>query len=217
MQPPSTAFAVFTVFCAFLASGCIPTAAPPDSLDVALSATLKSTAARDSGPAVLADTTWAAYRKPDAPGSATISPYGASLGGPSILTRPEPDTVMLRVRFGPSGVAELLFDNAFYAPQIFGPQIIIDGQPHATITPFLTYATNSYGLSDGDRFGFAAPIEVWLGGLPVGTGLAYVWGTRTGDRIDGTFGYQVDVTLPNTPFGNGGADQYPFYALLEAP
>lgn len=205
-----------------LALGCAPSPSPPDSVDVAITSATKVSAARGSGPAVLADATWAAFRKADpndgaAADAPSTSPYGGVLDGRNILQRPEPDTVMLRIRFGANGRAELLSDNDFYAPQIFGPEFIIDGQVHTSATPLLVYATNSYGVSDGNRFGFAAPIEVWLGGLPVGEGLAYAWGVVDGDRLDGTFGYQVKITLPGTPFGEGGADQYPFYALRKKP
>jgi hypothetical protein len=49
-----------------LDTACAPSPSQPKSVGVALSGAIKLPAARDSGPAVLADLTWAAYRKPDA-------------------------------------------------------------------------------------------------------------------------------------------------------
>lgn len=201
--------------------GCPSAVEFAESLDVAISATQLEPAAPDTGPPLLENSTWALYRKADAsdaqitPAAPGASPYGAILDGVHILPRLAPDVLMARVSFGPGGRGLRLFDNAFYVPELLGTEFVLDAQPHPTATPLLTYVVESYGLSIGERFGFATPITVSLAGSPIGNGMAYAWGTRSGDRIDGQFGYAVEVSLPNTLFGDGVADQYPFYALRE--
>lgn len=214
------ALALLASTAALAIAGCPAPVDFADTLDVATTASDKVTAARDSGPPRLAGTTWAVYRSPD-PSDAQInagpstSPYGATLGGRNILPRLAPDVVMARIEFDADGRALRLFDNAFYTPELLGPEFILDARTHPTPTPLLSYVTESYGVSIGNRFGFASPITVLAGGLPAGRGIAYAWGTVEGDRLTGQFGYQVEVYLPGTVFGDGAADQYAFYGLRE--
>ncbi|GMV97663.1 MAG: hypothetical protein HRF43_02190 [Phycisphaerae bacterium] len=207
----------------FLSAGCIFNPVPnlPEELEVVLPAGQKAAALVNSGPELLDGSVWSLFRKPDAEGATppdgtAPGPYGGLLTG-GFLERPAPDALMGLVHFGPGGRVTRISENAFYLPEIFGTDIVVDGRFHGTRVPGLRLAAASFGVSDGDRIGVALPVDVRFLGVPVGTAVVYHWGTRTGDRIDGTFGYQADFTggLGGLILGAGGGDQYLVYALEE--
>lgn len=177
-----------------LAAGCF---APPPDLPQTYNVTLPSgqsrTVAAGTGPGALANTIWDCYRKPSSSGAT----------GPFIVS----------VEFGPRGEVRRFFDNAAYYPQLLGPELLPDGSLHANAFPGMTYTAGSFGASVGSDFGFAAPLDLYLGGSRIGTGVAYAYGVVVGDRLEGTFGYSTKILLGGSPFGSGGSDEYLFYAI----
>lgn len=165
----------------------------PDTLAVALPGGQSRDVAAGTGPSALANTVWDCYRASSVPGAA--------------------DLFIVSVEFGPQGEVARFFDNQVYFPQILGPELVPDGLIHPNAFPGMTYRAASFGASVGDEFGFAAPLNLYLAGSRVGTGVAYAYGTVSGGRIDGTFGYTTEILVSGSPFSSGGSDEYAFYAL----
>ena len=106
----------------------------------------------------------------------------------------------VRVRFGASG--ELLrFENNRLAQEIFGDELIFDGDKHPTSQAGLDYSATTVGAETADAAGFTfeAKIEAFLVGFSIGTGTATAMGSIDPDDPDtmaGTFTFKTDVTLP---------------------
>lgn len=202
-----------------LAAGCFGPPELPETLEVVLPNDERRTAVAGSGAANVANSTWAAFRKAASESEAVETelpgPYGGLLNG-GFLQRPEPDTLMYRIEFAEGGRATKVSENAFYLPALFGRDFLIDGRLHPGRLPLLSYAAVSFGVSEDDRFGFAIPVEVRFLGIPLGRAAVYAWGTVSGERLDGVFGYTADLNpIPDLLLGSGG-DQYPFYSLRDA-
>lgn len=198
--------------------GCFGPANLPTETEVVLPGDARQTATVNSGAESLASSTWEARRAADpddADGDSDDtprSPYGGLLNG-GFLDRVPVDALMFRVEFNENGVATRITNNRFYLPDMFGDQLISDGQFHGTRTPGLTYAAASFAVQQDNQIGLAFPAEVRFLGLPLGMAVVYGWGTFNEDetRLDGTFGYSADLNLIPELLLGSGADQYPFY------
>ena len=194
--PPIGRIATASLLALFAALnlGCFVT--PPD-LPETLAVALPGGQSRDvpagTGPSALANTVWDCYRAASFPGAG--------------------DLFIVSVEFGPQGQVARFFDNQVYFPQILGPELVPDGLVRPNTFPGMTYKAASFGASVGNEFGFAAPLNLYLAGSRVGTGVAYAYGTIAGSRIDGTFGYTTEILVSGSPFSSGGSDEYAFYAL----
>lgn len=193
----------------------------PETLDVALSATEKLNAPRNSGPASLADTSWSARGKADpaassgAKGIPQTGPYGGLLTG-GLLPRPAPDEQMFLADFGSEGQVAGIRENTYLLPRIYGVEVPVTEEWTKTSIPLLSFRSASYGLESDDRYGFAILVQVKAGPIFVGRAFLYSWGQAAEERIDGTFGYLFDFTEGIGGLvldSNGG--QFPFYALRE--
>lgn len=106
----------------------------------------------------------------------------------------------VRVRFGDNG--ELLrFENNRLAQEIFGDELIFDGEKHDTTQAGLAYSATTVGAETADASGFTfdAEIEAFLVGFPIGTGTATAMGSIDPDdpeTMTGTFTFETEVTLP---------------------
>ena len=131
-----------------------------------------------SGVISLADSRWQLTRGP-----------GASAQGLAFVV----------VRFGPNGELAA-FENNTLASDIFGSELIFDGETHETTQAGLTYAAATYGAETIDSQGFAfegllsAYVPI-VGEVAVATASAS--GEFDGEDIDtirGTFEFVSDVT-----------------------
>ena len=136
-----------------------------------------------SGVLSFADSSWQFYR----------TGGGSAQGLPFVV-----------VRFGPNGELEA-FENNTLAAEIFGAELLFDGQRHDTTQEGLQYAAATYGAETADAHGF-----VFVGNLnafvpvigEVATATAAASGEFDGDDIDtvrGTFEFESQVT--NNVFG----------------
>jgi len=190
----------------------------PETLDVVLPAGQVHPAARDTGPALLADSGWELFRTedPDNPGDEPAGgpgPYGGLLEG-GVLNRPPVGEKIARVTFDASGRLVQVQENRYLLPEVYGRTITIDGTAGATALPGLTFRSASFGLSINDQFGVVVYVDVRAFGARVGHAIIYAWGTRREDRIDGIFGYRLDFSngLADLVLDSAG-DQYPVEAL----
>ncbi len=200
-------------------AGCFGAPDLPTELDVVLPNDVRQVAQAGSGVPLLADSSWDLFRKADEQETENDampaeSPYGGLLGR-GFLERLPPDTRMIRLTFDSAGVATGASENAFYVPDLIGDSLVFDGEFHPTRFPGVAYAAIPFAVTAGNQLGIALPVEVRFLGLQVATAVAYAWGTVDGDRIDGTFGYNVDFNLLADLLLGSGADQYPVYALRE--
>lgn len=219
-----------------LAGGCPAASDLPDALEVTLPTPQASGGGADSadesepsgsgtpatttviasvgtGPESLANTKWACYRA-QSEADHTMG-YVPNSDGSGWLPSPLPGELIARAEFGPTGEVQRVFDNAVYFPDILGTEAIPDGRVRPTPFPGMSYAAGSYGASIGDTFAFAATLNVWLGGARLGTAVASAYGTVDGDRLQGRFTFEVAMSVPGTPIGSGGSDEYEFYAVRE--
>ncbi len=201
-----------------LPAGCPTATAPPDTFDVAVSATDKRSVARDTGPAELANSTWALFRKADPDESTTASdsapgPYGGLLNG-GLLARPPAGTQMFVADFGDVGQLTTIRENLYFLADIYGTEIPVGGSWSGSSIPGLEFRSASYGLQLGDTFGLAIVVNVRLNQTFVGRAIIYSWGTIASNEIDGTFGYLLDFSDGiGGLFLETGGDQYPFLAV----
>lgn len=207
MSRSPTRVAIVLGLSTIVLTGCNGAPVLPDSLNVVLPDDQHAGAAANTGPELLAGQTWALRRPADATDDDLRSdanpapgPYGSLLNGGQ-LARPMPGQVFARVDFGPDGVLERARDNCCLLPELYGSTIEVSSQSQATSIPGGTFASSSYGVSIGDRFGVAIFAEVRFFGSKVGTAVVYAWGTRDGDTLIGTFGYKLD-------FGNSFASRF---------
>ncbi|MGD2108122.1 MAG: hypothetical protein PVI86_01895 [Phycisphaerae bacterium] len=134
-----------------------------------------------AGVASLADTTWQFYQ----------SVNGAR------------GAVFLKITFGPQGNLEGFKDNTI-APEIFGSEILFDGEKHATGLEGVSYAASTYGAetSDGTGFTFAGRMTAWFGPIVAGEATADATGNFDPDDPDtmtGTFAFSTDVSFFEIP------------------
>lgn len=170
-----------------LAAGCgARGGALPDSVTIELPDGTTTQATLGSGVASLADTSWEFYL--------TAAP---AQGAPFVV-----------ISFGPEGNLEAFDDNTL-AAEIFGDQIIFDGQRHNTTQQGLSYSAATYGAetSDANGFAFQGILNAFAAGFKVAEGTASASGTFDPDdpnTMTGTFEYAFDtlVELPGVPVGD---------------
>lgn len=201
-----------------LPAGCPTATAPPDTFDVAVSATEKRTVPRDTGPRDMANTTWALFRKAEADEAPAITdaapgPYGGLLNG-GLLARPPAENQMFLADFGAAGEITAIRENLYFLAEIYGAEIPVGGSWSASSIGGLEFRSASYGLQLGDTFGVAIVVNVRLNQTFVGRATIYAWGRIASNQIDGTFGYLLDFSEGiGGLFLSSGGDQYPFYAI----
>ncbi len=177
-----------------MGAGCtsfpVPTSATLEgNAAVAVSADQSKSVALGTGAAQLANSVWAMYRQSD-------------------------DTLIFRVRFGSTGEIVEIFDNFIFAQPWLGSLVVPDGLPHPTAFPFGQYVSGGYVAEDGNRVGVLGVLHGILLGQHLGTATLGFFGTRTGDRIDGTMTRTVMI-FGATPFEPPGDAQFDAYALRE--
>jgi hypothetical protein len=209
--------------CLTLLAACVPVPALPETLDVATSAADRVTAARKTGPADLADSTWSLARiaesdnpDPNITRSGPPGPYGGILAG-NALERPPVGERIFLVEFGPGGEMVRITENRFFLADIYGPDVPVGGEWTGTTLPGVFYRSASYGIQIGDRFGVAVVVNVRFGEVFLGRAILYAWGTMDDDRIDGQFGYLLDFTDGAAAFLGTVADQYAVEGQRVAP
>lgn len=191
----------------------------PESLDVVLPAGQVQSAARDTGPALLADSAWDIFRKedPSNPGDDPAGgpgPYGGLLDG-GVLNRPAIGAKIAQVAFDAAGRLVEIRDNEHFLPEVYGQTIVVDGTADLAALPGMTFRSASFGVSIGSQFGVAVYVDVRAFGARVGNAIIYAWGTRNDARIDGVFGYRLDFSNGLGDFVlDSAGDQYPIEALL---
>ena len=175
-----TGFLALAVAVVFIASGC-GSGTLPSTVLVDLPDGTSVEVEEGAGVASLANTTWEFFRS-----------TGAAR-----------DLAFLTISFGPEG--DLYgFDNNTIAPQIFGSQIIFDGEKHETAMSGVSYAASTYGAEtvDGSGFAFAGRMTAWYGPIAVGEATATAAGTFDPDdpnTMTGTFAFTTDVTFFEIP------------------
>jgi len=155
----------------------------PESVSIELPDGTTTTATLGSGVDRLADTSWAFY-----------------LTAPSAQGAP-----FVVISFGSAGNLEAFNDNTL-AVEIFGDQILFDGQRHNTTQQGLSYSAATYGASTSDANGFAfqGRLSAFAAGFKVADGTASASGTFVPDDPDtmtGTFEYAFDILVdfPGVP------------------
>jgi len=196
-------------------SGCFGPPILPEELEVVLPNNVRRTVPASSGATAFENSTWSVFANPDAEGAADApsgapGPYGGFLTG-GVGTLPSADTRLYRIHFGDGGRILRVTENTI-SSEIIGDELIIDGAFHAQRLAGLTYAAVSFGVSEGDQFGVAFPMELRYFGVPVGSVIVYAWGTRTEARVDGILGRLFDFSLPEFILHSGG-DQFPIFAI----
>lgn len=128
-----------TLFAALCSSGllclvgCGGSSSLPDTVSVNLPDGTQAEVTLGAGVLSLADTTWDFYQI-----------YG---------TNSESGTPFVRITFGSDGELSSFDDNTFVA-DIFGDQILFDGERHDTNQPPVTYEAATYGAETSDASGF---------------------------------------------------------------
>ncbi len=154
----------------------------PDTLKVSMPDGAALEAPIDSGPELLASSTWAVYEREEGENA-----DGAQEGAPS---RP-----LVRLEFGPRGEIIRAFDNRSFGVDYIGDQLVPDGASHPTPFPAAAYVAESYGGGTKSLFGFTAMGKFSIGPVEAATAEAYAFGSldETGDRFEGTMGYTINV------------------------
>ncbi len=134
-----------------------------------------------AGVTALANTTWRFFRS-----------SGTAQGLP-----------FLTISFGPEGNLAGFADNTI-APQIFGSEILFDGEKHETAMSGVAYAASTYGAEtvDGSGFAFAGRMTAWYGPIVVGEATATATGTFDPDdpnTMTGTFAFTTELTFFEIP------------------
>ena len=166
---------------AFMLAGCSQSGTLPSTVLVDLPDGTSVEVEEGAGVASLADTTWRFFRS-----------TGAAQGLP-----------FLTISFGPEGNLEGFADNTI-APQIFGSEILFDGEKHETAMSGVSYAASTYGAEtvDGSGFAFAGRMTAWYGPIVVGDATATATGTFDPDdpnTMTGTFAFTTELTFFEIP------------------
>ena len=141
-----------------------------------------------SGVISLADSDWDFFRGTGDPGGAAF----------------------VRVRFGSDGNLESFLDNTI-ASEIFGSEIVFDGQRHATAQPPLEYAAATYGAetSDSTGFTFEGRLSAYAAGFEAATATATAmaeFDDSDPNIVRGTFSFTSQVLLFAEMFPQGNMD-----------
>lgn len=149
----------------------------PESITIELPDGTETTATLGSGVERLANTSWDFF-----------------------LTTAEAQGVpFVVISFGDAGNLEAFNDNTL-AAEIFGDEIIFDGQRHNTTQQGLSYSAATYGAETSDATGFAFEglLTAFAAGFKVANGTASASGTFDPDDPDtmtGTFAYAFEITV----------------------
>ena len=165
----------------FALGGCGSRSTLPSTVVVDLPDGTTAEVEQGAGVTSLADTTWRFLR---ATGTAQGLPF-------------------LTISFGPEGNLEAFSDNTI-ASQVFGSEILFDGQQHSTSVSGVTYAASTYGAEtvDGSGFTFAGRMTAWAGPIVVGQATATATGTFNPDdpnTMTGTFAFTTDINFVSIP------------------
>src|SRR5262249_47183099 len=139
--------------------------------------------------------------------------YGPLIAG-GVLPRPPADEPFFIVDFDEAGRLAQIHENKYILAEIYGTELTVSEDWAPTTLVGVSFRSTCYGVELNGPFGIAVVVHVQLNGLYVGKATLYTWGTVTGDRIDGQFGYVLDFTngIVEGILTTGG-DQYPIYAL----
>ena len=170
--------AVLPAVALLMTVGCSGSNALPDTVTVELPDGTEVETTMGSGVLAFADSRWQFMRGP-----------GSSAQ----------ELAFMVVRFGPNGELEA-FENNTLASEIFGSELLFDGEQHDTTQSGLSYSAATYGAETSDAQGFAfesrlAAFVPVLGQVAEATAIAS--GEFDGDDIDtirGTFEFVSDVT-----------------------
>lgn len=114
--------------------GCTGSSSLPETVSVNLPDGTQAEVTLGAGVVSLADTSWDLYQVYDG---------GVVAGSPFV-----------RITFGPNGELSS-FDNNTFVTELFGDQILFDGERHDTIQPPVTYEAATYGAETSDASGFS--------------------------------------------------------------
>lgn len=106
----------------------------------------------------------------------------------------------VRIVFGENGNLSR-FENSLLTQDVFGADVVFDGQRRATQQKGLEYAANTFGAqtADGTGFSFEGRLTAFFAGIQVGLGTASAIGTFDPDDPDtmtGTFTFTSSLTIP---------------------
>jgi hypothetical protein len=180
-------FLVLPVFLVSAVPGCGGPAVPA-GVEVTLPDGTTVTTTMGSGVISLADSQWDFFQ-------GTGDPRGGAF---------------VRVRFGADGNLESFVDNTI-ASEIFGSEIIFDGQRHPTAQPVLEYAAATYGAetSDSTGFTFEGRLTAFAAGFEAATATATAmaeFDEVDPDIVHGTFSFTSQVLLFAEMFPQGNID-----------
>jgi hypothetical protein len=114
------------------------------------------------------------------------------------------------IHFGPQG--ELAsFSDSTIASNIFGSEIIFDGQRHSARQKGLQYAASTYGAetATADGIAFEGRVTAFFGDFAVGNATASAaaaFDPEDSNIMVGTFAFSTRVTLIDIPEGNTDAE-----------
>ncbi len=122
----------------------------------------------------------------------------------------------VRIVFNANGGVDRFVESTI-ASEIFGDEIIFDGERRETNQQGIQYAATVYGAGtdDGTGFAFDARLTAHLGDFVVGLGAASATGTFAPgdpDVITGTFAFSSQLTVPLDIPGAEQNDEFPFRA-----
>jgi hypothetical protein len=165
----------------FALGGCGSRSTLPSTVVVDLPDGTTTEVEQGAGVTSLADTTWRFLR---ATGTAQGLPF-------------------LTISFGSEGNLEGFSDNTI-APQVFGSEILFDGEKHGTSVSGVAYAASTYGAEtvDGSGFTFAGRMTAWAGPVVVGQATATAIGTFDPDdpnTMTGTFAFTTSLNFVSIP------------------
>jgi len=133
--------------------------------------------------------------------------------GPETLRRyfprPEVGETIFVVHFGDQGQMVEVTENEYLLPRLYGTELPVGGRWVATPLPGLAFRSESYGLSDGPRYGVAARFQVRLLTCRLARAIVYSYGEIADGRSEGVFGYTIDFTDGLFPFLGIVEDEYP--------
>ncbi|HUN81067.1 MAG TPA: hypothetical protein VMV81_06100 [Phycisphaerae bacterium] len=163
-------------------AGCTPTC--PPSVPITLTNGSTVTAEAGSGAASQAGSSWAF--------NANASEATSILG---IQIIPGTSVFLFRMEYGAGGQLVRLFDNAKFAPDSFGSQIIFDGSPHPMVTQGQNYSGIGYGAESGIAVANLGCLHIIAQIADVVHVTIQFTGTEnaTHDRIDGTLKFITEV------------------------
>jgi hypothetical protein len=173
-------------------TGCGASTSPnlPDSLTITMPNGSTQTVNLGSGPAALANSTWACYRVTDN------------------------TTLLARLEFGADGKILRIYDNTFLPEQI-GTEFTPDGLVHSLAIYGVEYAAGSFGISVGQDFGFSVPINAWFLGTQVVSGTVYGSGTVGTNSFTGKIGYTAQIYQTSITQAGTSSGEYAIYAVRE--